>query len=100
MRRNMSVDSPRAGSQREEPLDCHGVSRKANPPRRGSPRPPAAGGALSHGMGSETQRPFAVVIVGGMVSATLFTFILLPLLFPLYSDEGRAAVTPYTQAVS
>jgi heavy metal efflux system protein len=37
--------------------------------------------ALSHGIGSETQRPFAVVIVGGIVSATLFTLLLLPLLF-------------------
>ncbi|MGL4409118.1 MAG: efflux RND transporter permease subunit [Zoogloea sp.] len=36
--------------------------------------------ALSHGIGSETQRPFAVVIVGGVVSATLFTLILLPVL--------------------
>ena len=43
--------------------------------------------ALSHGIGSETQRPFAVVIVGGIISATLFTLLLLPLLFPLFSDE-------------
>jgi cobalt-zinc-cadmium resistance protein CzcA len=37
--------------------------------------------ALSHGIGSETQRPFAVVIVGGVVSATIFTLILAPLVF-------------------
>ncbi len=37
--------------------------------------------ALSRGIGSETQRPFAVVIVGGVISATLFTLLLLPLLF-------------------
>ncbi|MDP3686122.1 MAG: CusA/CzcA family heavy metal efflux RND transporter, partial [Sulfurimicrobium sp.] len=43
--------------------------------------------ALSHGIGSETQRPFAVVIVGGLVSATLLTLILLPLLFPIFSDD-------------
>lgn len=42
--------------------------------------------ALSHGIGSETQRPFAVVIVGGLITATLFTLLLLPLLFPLFSD--------------
>lgn len=36
--------------------------------------------ALSHGIGSETQRPFAVVIVGGIVSATCFTLVLLPIL--------------------
>ena len=45
--------------------------------------------ALSHGIGSETQRPFAVVIVGGIVSATLFTLLLLPLLFPVFAEEVR-----------
>ena len=45
--------------------------------------------ALSHSIGSETQRPFAVVIVGGLVSATLFTLLLLPLLYPYFSDERR-----------
>jgi cobalt-zinc-cadmium resistance protein CzcA len=45
--------------------------------------------ALSHGIGSETQRPFAVVIVGGIVSATLFTLLLLPLAFKRFglADE-------------
>ena len=43
--------------------------------------------ALSHGIGSETQRPFAVVIVGGIVSGTLFTLLLLPLLFNRYGAE-------------
>ena len=47
--------------------------------------------ALSHGIGSETQRPFAVVIVGGIVSATFFTLLLLPLLFPLFAGERRVA---------
>ena len=47
--------------------------------------------ALSHGIGSETQRPFAVVIVGGIISATLFTLLLLPLLFPIFSDETRVS---------
>ncbi|MCU0869011.1 MAG: CusA/CzcA family heavy metal efflux RND transporter [Burkholderiales bacterium] len=45
--------------------------------------------ALSHGIGSETQRPFAVVIVGGIVSATTFTLLLLPLGFERVS-RGRA----------
>ena len=47
--------------------------------------------ALSHGIGSETQRPFAVVIVGGIVSATVFTLVLLPLLYPLLA---RAEIQP------
>ena len=47
--------------------------------------------ALSHSIGSEVQRPFAVVIVGGMVSGTLFTLLLLPLLYPVFARaEGLA----------
>jgi cobalt-zinc-cadmium resistance protein CzcA len=45
--------------------------------------------ALSHGIGSETQRPFAIVIVGGIVSATFFTLLLLPLAFPYFSERGQ-----------
>ena len=47
--------------------------------------------ALSHGIGSETQRPFAVVIVGGIVSGTLFTLLLLPLLFKRYGADSVSA---------
>jgi heavy metal efflux system protein len=47
--------------------------------------------ALSHGIGSETQRPFAVVIVGGIVSATLFTLLLLPLLFSVFAEETNSS---------
>ena len=43
--------------------------------------------ALSHGVGSETQRPFAVVIVGGLITATFFTLLLIPLLYSYFSDE-------------
>jgi heavy metal efflux system protein len=44
--------------------------------------------ALSHGIGSETQRPFAVVIVGGIVSATFFTLLLLPLAYPYFAERA------------
>ncbi|CAN5887202.1 CusA/CzcA family heavy metal efflux RND transporter [soil metagenome] len=43
--------------------------------------------ALSHGIGSETQRPFAVVIVGGIISATFFTLLLLPLAYPYFCER-------------
>ncbi len=36
--------------------------------------------ALSHSVGAETARPFAVVIVGGLVSATVLTLIVLPVI--------------------
>lgn len=49
--------------------------------------------ALSHGIGSETQRPFAVVIVAGIVSATFFTLLLLPLAYP-YFHENPPPIAP------
>jgi heavy metal efflux system protein len=39
--------------------------------------------ALSHGVGSETQRPLAIVIIGGLVSATPLTLLVLPTLYLL-----------------
>jgi heavy metal efflux system protein len=40
--------------------------------------------ALSHGIGSEVQRPLAVVIIGGLVSATLLTLVVLPSLYLMF----------------
>lgn len=37
--------------------------------------------ALSHAVGAETQRPLAVVVIGGLVSATLLTLLVLPTLY-------------------
>jgi cobalt-zinc-cadmium resistance protein CzcA len=45
--------------------------------------------ALSHGIGSETQRPLAVVIIGGLISATLLTLIVLPTLYLVIERRGR-----------
>jgi heavy metal efflux system protein len=39
--------------------------------------------AISTGIGSETQKPLAIVIVGGLISATLLTLLIFPLLFKL-----------------
>ncbi|HXI57927.1 MAG TPA: CusA/CzcA family heavy metal efflux RND transporter [Polyangia bacterium] len=39
--------------------------------------------ALSHSIGSDTQRPFAIVIVGGLIPATLLTMFLLPTTYEL-----------------
>ena len=43
--------------------------------------------ALSHEVGAETSRPFAVVIVGGLITATLLTLFVLPLLYALFERE-------------
>jgi cobalt-zinc-cadmium resistance protein CzcA len=40
--------------------------------------------ALSHGIGSETQRPLAIVIIGGLVSAMLLTLLVLPTLYVVF----------------
>jgi cobalt-zinc-cadmium resistance protein CzcA len=37
--------------------------------------------ALSHGIGSETQRPLALVVIGGLISATVLTLFVLPALY-------------------
>jgi cobalt-zinc-cadmium resistance protein CzcA len=36
---------------------------------------------LSHGTGSEIQKPLATVVVGGLISSTLLTLIVLPTLY-------------------
>lgn len=36
--------------------------------------------ALSHGIGSESQRPLAIVIIGGLICATVFTLFIFPLI--------------------
>ena len=49
--------------------------------------------AISHAMGAETQRPIAVVIVGGTVSAALLTLVVLPVMYrlaqPLFERIAR-----------
>lgn len=39
--------------------------------------------AVSHGIGSETQRPLAIVVIGGLVTATILTLLILPCIYAL-----------------
>ena len=48
--------------------------------------------ALSTAVGAETSRPFAVVIIGGLVTATLVTLLILPLLYPWFEGASRPSV--------
>jgi len=50
--------------------------------------------ALSTGIGSETQRPLAVVVIGGLLSATLLTVLVLPVLYTLVLPERAARGMP------
>jgi len=44
--------------------------------------------ALSHAIGSDSQRPFAIVIVGGLISDLLLSIFLLPTLYVWFAREG------------
>jgi cobalt-zinc-cadmium resistance protein CzcA len=44
--------------------------------------------ALSHGIGSDSQRPFAIVIVGGLISDLVMSIFLLPVLYTWFARRG------------
>lgn len=46
--------------------------------------------ALSHEIGSETQRPLAIVVIGGLVTATLLTLVVLPALYVAWFAPRKA----------
>ena len=48
---------------------------------------------MSNGVGAEIQRPLASVIVGGLVTATLLTLFVLPVLFSWFSKAKIAELT-------
>ena len=43
--------------------------------------------AVSHGDGAEVQRPLATVVIGGLVSATILTLIVLPAIYKLFKKK-------------
>jgi cobalt-zinc-cadmium resistance protein CzcA len=47
---------------------------------------------FASGPGSEIQRPLAIVVIGGLISATALTLILLPILYERFGVEGEANV--------
>ncbi|NGZ60979.1 MAG: hypothetical protein CV081_10825, partial [Nitrospira sp. LK265] len=53
--------------------------------------------AFANGIGSEVQRPLAVVVIGGLVSSTLLTLIMLPVLYRWL--EGRSNHPMYPRAL-
>lgn len=48
--------------------------------------------AIATGVGAEVQRPLATVVIGGIISSTLLTLFLLPILYPWFEPKGDAAV--------
>lgn len=51
--------------------------------------------ALSHGSGAEVQRPLATVVIGGLITATLLTLIVLPILY-MYFEKDESKITSTT----
>jgi cobalt-zinc-cadmium resistance protein CzcA len=50
--------------------------------------------AVSHGIGSDSQRPFAIVIVGGLISDLLLSIFLLPTLYAWFAHPGDQLPVP------
>ena len=55
--------------------------------------------ALSHGIGSDSQRPFAIVIVGGLISDLVISIFLLPTLYAWFAHRGDRLPPPEAEAV-
>lgn len=54
--------------------------------------------ALGVGEGSETQAPLARVVIGGLLSATLITLIVIPVVYSLIHRKGRRAINDLDEA--
>jgi cobalt-zinc-cadmium resistance protein CzcA len=52
--------------------------------------------ALNTGMGAEVQRPLATVVIGGVISSTLLTLLVLPVLYLLFASKS----TPQRSSVA
>ena len=55
--------------------------------------------ALSHGIGSDSQRPFAIVIVGGLISDLVMSIFLLPALYTWFASSDDKLPEPEPQGV-
>ena len=45
--------------------------------------------ALATGTGAEVQKPLATVVIGGLITATLLTLIVLPALYKMFSKPKK-----------
>ena len=46
---------------------------------------------FSTGPGSEVQRPLAIVVIGGLITSTLLTLVMLPTIYRWFDEEGVEA---------
>jgi cobalt-zinc-cadmium resistance protein CzcA len=50
--------------------------------------------AFAFGPGAEVQKPLATVVIGGLMTATLLTLLVLPVLFALFAERGVTRAEP------
>ncbi|MES2552838.1 MAG: efflux RND transporter permease subunit, partial [Pseudomonadota bacterium] len=55
--------------------------------------------AIATGTGAEVQRPLATVVIGGILSSTLLTLLVLPVLYQLLYKEKRPQGSPATPSM-
>lgn len=48
--------------------------------------------AISTGIGSESQKPLAIVIIGGLITATVLTLLVFPILFWIFNRKKHAPI--------
>jgi heavy metal efflux system protein len=56
--------------------------------------------ALSTGAGAEVQKPLATVVIGGLITATFLTLVVLPLLYIIFSYKRKITVKPAATIIS
>lgn len=57
--------------------------------------------ALSHGSGAEVQKPLATVVIGGLITATLLTLLVLPVLYLFFERMGKGKPTmPHASVIA
>jgi cobalt-zinc-cadmium resistance protein CzcA len=49
---------------------------------------------ITSGTGSEVQRPLAIVVIGGLVSSTLLTLIVIPTLYEWITVKAEKIIIP------
>ncbi|MBL4616140.1 MAG: efflux RND transporter permease subunit [Robiginitomaculum sp.] len=55
---------------------------------------------ISSGVGAETQRPLATVVVGGLITSTLLTLILLPLMYEFFETKREKKMALKQEEIS
>ena len=49
--------------------------------------------ALAHGTGAEVQKPLATVVIGGLISSTILTLLVLPILYIRFEKKHPDKIT-------